>query len=137
VEHLRRSLLLDFALEICVLASDDQRRISSREHTPERFLLLDATEPVSGSLLLNAGPFGMLVRGVLRVLMCMVCWCCGLPIRMWVGGLVKEAISRDGGSDVVFYVRATSGGSLGERPRDRRIDVRVTPFQAEEGRRGV
>jgi hypothetical protein len=68
VEHLRRSLLLDFALEICVLASDDQRRISSREHTPERFLLLDATEPVSGSLLLNASPFGMPVRGVVASL---------------------------------------------------------------------
>lgn len=72
--------------------------IGSLELTPERLLLLDSSEPTRGSLVLTGSRFGMPVGGVLRVLMCIVCWCCGLPSRMWVGGrgceLVETAAAR-------------------------------------------
>lgn len=95
------------------------------ELTPKRFLLLlSGAELVRSSLLLSGRPVPVSLLRLLRdwtpILNCVV--------ESNVDGWMKAADSSDGGGDVVvFYVSSTSGERLGTGPRDRRIDVRVTP----------
>ena len=65
----------------------------------------------------------------------------GSNLGGWMDGWKKVAISRDGGGGRdILTQRATSDARLKPirpRPRDRRIDVGVTSYQAGGGRHGV
>lgn len=106
---------------LCDLAPEDHRRVSSCEHTPERFLLVKGAEPVRSSLPLSARLvltlFLRLLRDWAPILewIPILSWCYEVLLLMWVGRRIGEAgdQSRREARQYFMLARANAGARLG------------------------